>query len=367
MTTHQIKLTTNDNQTLSFECSAEEDIVTAAKRQDIYLVAQCASGACGACIGQHQSGDYNLSAHSQDALSDTDKANNKVLLCCTYPQADVSIKLPYAHSAVQFEQQPQREATITAITYLTKDTVKLDLQLLPDVDDNLSLDFEPGQFMELHIPATETKDAIEVKRAYSIANAPNWDGSLEFLIKIRQHGQFSSFLVNTAKVGMTLKLDGASGTFMLQDRGLRPRYFVAGGCGLGSVMSMLRRMAEWDEPHPIKLFFGVWAEEDVFFEQEIADLAAAYPNLDYKICVTDGKAKISNDANRYVGSVVDAFAEAMTEAETTPDVYICGSANLIDAVGVVAKQHGIQQDELIFERYLANQQSEKPVKCDVLS
>lgn len=365
MTTHQIKLTTNDNQTVQFECSADEDIITAAKKQDIYLVAQCGSGSCGACIGQHQSGEYKLGEHSQDALPDADKANNKVLLCCTYPKQDLSVKLPYAYSAVQFEQKPQREATITAITYLTKDTVKLDLQLLPDADDNLSLDFEPGQFMELHIPKTVTE--AEVKRAYSIANAPNWDGSLEFLIKIRQHGLFSSFLANIAKVGNTLKLDGASGTFMLQDKGLRPRYFVAGGCGLGSVMSMLRRMAEWDEPHPVKLFFGVWAEEDVFFEKEIAELAAAYPNLDYKICITDSKNETTEDKSRYVGSVVDAFSEAMNEAETTPDIYICGSANLIDAVSVVAKQHGINQDDLIFERYLANQQSEKPVKCDIFA
>lgn len=98
---------------------------------------------------------------------------------------------------VRFEKTPEREAEIVAKTFLTKDTVKLDLQLLPDEDDNLSLDFEPGQFMGLHIPGNEDG----AKRAYSLANAPNWDGSLEFLIKLRQNGQFSTFLETTAEAG----------------------------------------------------------------------------------------------------------------------------------------------------------------------
>lgn len=42
--------------------------------------------------------------------------------------------------------------------------------------------------MELQLPGTE------VKRAYSLANTGNWDGRLEFLIRLREGGQFSSYL-----------------------------------------------------------------------------------------------------------------------------------------------------------------------------
>ncbi|WP_434354054.1 2Fe-2S iron-sulfur cluster binding domain-containing protein [Psychrobacter sp. HD31] len=367
MTAYQIKLTTTDGQTLSFDCDEDKDVITAAQEEDIYLVAQCHSGACGACIGKLTSGDITHTNYSKDALPSAEREQGQVLLCCTHPKQDLTINLPYAHSAVQFEKKPQREAEIISKTYLTKDTVKLDLQLLPDEDDNLILDFEPGQFMELHIPDDETPHNIEdIKRAYSIANAPNWDGSLEFIIKLREQGKFSGFLHQKAEAGIKIKLDGAMGTFMLHDNGLRPRYFIAGGCGLASVMSMLRRMAEWQEPQPVKLFFGVWAEQDVFFEQEIANLAKEYPQLDYQICVTQANNAWSEDKNHYTGSVVNAFDAAMQLEDTTPDIYICGSPNLIDAVANTAKKHGIEQDALIYERYLANEQPTGAARCDVL-
>ena len=358
MSVYQIKLKTNDGETLSFACEAQEDLVSAAEKENIFLAAQCHAGACGACIAQHESGDYRMGEYSSDALTAADREQQRVLLCRTYPQTDLSMTLPYAYSVVRFEKMPTRDATIVAKTYLTEDTVKLDLQLEPDEDDNLSLDFEPGQFMELHIP----NDSEGAKRAYSLANAPNWDGSLEFLIKLRQHGQFSNFLDQQAEAGMRLNLDGPMGTFMLQDNGNRPRYFVAGGCGLASVISMLRRMAEWEEPNPVKLFFGVWDESEVFFQQEIEALAADYPQLDYQICVTEA----SEDWTGYKGSVVAAFDEALQEEGGKPDIYICGSPGLIEGITVVAEQHGIDRGKLIYERYLANAQPTGASRCEVV-
>lgn len=355
MSIHQIQLTTSDGQTLSFACEESEDLITAAEKANIFLAAQCHAGSCGACIAHCDNGEFSLGEYSKDALNDDDRAKQQVLLCRTYPRSDLNMHLPYAHSLVRFEQIPVREAEIVAKTYLTEDTVKLELQLLPDDDGNLSLDFEPGQFMELTLPDTDSK------RAYSLANAPNWDGTLEFLIKLRSHGKFSTFLHKTATTGMKLKLEGPLGTFILQDNGLRPRYFVAGGCGLASVISMLRRMAEWEEPHPVKLFFGLWAEEEVFFQQELAELAAVYPNLQYQICVTNASASWPG----YQGSVVNAFTEALQAAESKPDIYICGSPGLIEGIADAAKSCGITRDSLFYERYLATTQAAEPTRCEV--
>ena len=355
MPTHHIQLTTSDGQTLSFACAESEDLITAAEKVNIFLAAQCHAGSCGACIAQCESGEFTLGECSTDALNDTDRAKQQVLLCRTFPRSDLTMRLPYAHSLVRFEKIPVREAEIVAKTYLTEDTIKLDLQLLPDDDGNLSLDFEPGQFVELTLPGTDSK------RAYSLANAPNWDGTLEFLVKLRPHGKFSSFLHETAIPGMRLTLEGPLGIFILQDNGLRPRYFVAGGCGLASIISMLRRMAEWEEPHPVKLFFGLWSEEEVFFQQELADLAAIYPNLQYQICVTNASASWSG----YQGSVVAAFAEALQAEESKPDVYICGSPGLIEGIAEVAEPLGIARDALFYERYIANTPDTEPTRCEV--
>lgn len=355
MTEHTIELTTSDGETLSFVCSQDQDIISAAEQADIYLNAQCHSGACGACIAHCDAGEFQLDDYSEDALSASDRAQGHLLLCRTRPSSNMRLSLPYERSLIRSEKLPLRTARISAKTYLTPDTVKLELQLEATEDGTLSLDFEPGQFVQLSIPDTE------ITRPYSLANAPNWDGSLELLIKLRPHGQFSTWLQETAEPGMALRLEGPFGTFVLRDNGLRPRYFVAGGCGIASVMSMLRRMAEWGEPHPVKLFFGVWNEDELFYRDEIEALASEYPNLDCHICIT--KAGDTWDGCR--GSAVDAFAEALANEATEPDIYICGSPGLIDSIAEVAEAHGIARDKLIFERFLASASGTQPVRCEI--
>ncbi|MCT8467826.1 oxidoreductase [Chromohalobacter japonicus] len=344
MPEYTIELTTRDAQTLTFPCAEGENVIAAAERADIYLNAQCRSGACGACIARHDGGDFTLGDHSSDALSDADRTQGQVLLCSTQPHSDMRLTLPYEYDLVRFEKTPLRQARITAKTYLNADTVNLELQLEPDADDSLVFDFEPGQFVQLTVPDSD------ITRPYSLANAPNWDGSLELLIKLHDKGQFSTWLRDTATPGMALSVEGPLGTFVLHDNGLRPRYFVVGGCGLASVVSMLRRMAEWQEPHPVKLFFGVWREQDVFYRQELAALAEEYPNLDYTICASEA----TQGWPGYHGSVLDAFVQALGEESTLPDVYACGSPGLIDGVARVAAEHGIPQEQVIFERYLAS-------------
>lgn len=335
----QIQLVTRDEQVLQFSCSEDEDIISAAERAQLYLISQCRSGSCSACIGTATQGHYG-----QDI--DPDIANsiahtNQILLCRTYPRSDLLVVLPYDAAQVRKQPLPIRQATLLEKNYLTSDTLQLKLQLLEDDDGNLSLAFEPGQYIEIWIPNTD------IKRAYSLANAPNWDGVLELLIKLRPQGQFAHYIATQAQVGDTLTLQGASGSFTLQDRGLRPRYFIAGGCGLASVMSMLRRMAEWQEPHEVQLLFGIWHEDEVFYQQELADLAADYSNLHYQICVQEA----SSAWQGFHGSVVDAFKVLMQSISTTPDIYICGSNSLIERIAEIAAEFNISKEQLIYEHY----------------
>ena len=335
----QIQLVTRDEQVLQFSCLGNEDIVSAAERAELYLSSQCRVGSCGACIGIAKQGQYiqNIDPEIAKSIAHTEQ----VLLCRTYPRSDLQVVLPYDIGQVRKQPLPIRQATLLEKNYLTSDTLQLKLQLIEDNDGNLSLEFEPGQYIEIWIPNTD------IKRAYSLANAPNWEGRLELLIKLRSHGQFAQYLTEKAQVGEVLTLQGASGNFTLQDRGLRPRYFIAGGCGLASVMSMLRRMAEWQEPHEVQLLFGVWHEEEVFYQSEIANLAADYPNLHYQICVQD----VSSTWQGFKGSVVDAFRELMQNTQTTPDIYICGSNNLIERIAEVAIEFNISKEQLIYEHY----------------
>ncbi len=343
MPEHLVTLTTTDGCEVSFPCRDGLDVVTAAERAEVFLNAQCHSGACGACIATAVEGDFVLGTVSDDALPPDRRAVGDVLMCRTRPAGPLKLALPYAHAMMRFARPPQRRARISAKRFLTPDTVRLDLQLAMEDDGTLALPFDPGQFVQLAVPATE------VKRPYSLANAPNWDGTLEFLIKLRDGGAFSTWLRETAEVGADVEVEGPFGTFTLVDHGLRPRLFVAGGCGLASVLSMVRQMAAFDEPHPCHLLFGVWRRDELFYQDELAALAAAYAPLTVTTCVTTPTAGWTG----VTGSVVDALDRTLTQQSASPDIYICGSPSLVEGVKRVAARYGVPPDQVIHERYLA--------------
>ena len=251
-------------------CAAETTILEAAASAGMVLPSICQTGTCGACAAEVVDGRFELGTHSADALGRR-SASGATLLCRTYPRSDCHISLPYDSTRIGDGLPAQRSATISALETLTPSTVRLALVLDPDEQGACAAEFDPGQFVQLQVPGREDR------RAYSIANTANWDGALEFFIKLVPGGSFSTYLTETAAVGERLLVIGPQGAFGLHEHGLRARWFVGGGSGIAPLLSMLRRMAEWGDPQPARLYAGFNDEADVFGAAEIDELLAAMP------------------------------------------------------------------------------------------
>lgn len=141
---------------------------------------------------------------------------------------------------------------------------------------------------------------------------------------------------------------GPQGAFGLRDHGIRPRWFVAGGMGLAPMLSMMRRMAEWAEPQPVRLFLGVGTDAEV---PELPELAEAGAQL-ADIAVTTSVWQPGPDWTGTVGTPVDSLAQALAANGTSPDVYVCGPPAMVDAAAEVARVNGVDDEHLILERYL---------------
>ncbi|MBL4692214.1 MAG: oxidoreductase, partial [Magnetovibrio sp.] len=191
----------------------------------------------------------------------------------------------------------------------------------------------------------------DIRRAYSLANAPNWEGILEFLIRIQPNGKFSTWLDQKATVGGTVRIKGPEGTFVIQNGTLNARRFVAGGTGIAPMLSMLRQMAEFQENNESRLYFGVNTEDDLFCLDEIETLKAAMPNLSVIVCVW----KPGPNWQGFTGSPVDAFATDLTvdiAKGQKPEVYLCGPPGLVDATEDSARTIGLPSQNLFCERFL---------------
>lgn len=340
--THHIQLTTRDGQQIEFDCEAGEDLISAAGRATILLPSICKTGGCGTCRATHINGAHHLDSCSSEALPAEARARGEVLLCRTVPLADMHLSASFDHAHVCFEPIPERDATVSEITMLGGDAVRLVLILDEDETLGSAAEFEPGQYAELTTP-----DGL-VRRAYSIANTANWEGRLEFIIHLQPKGLFSDYLSKQALIGDRVRVRGPQGAFVLQDNGHRPRCFVAGGTGLAPMLSMLRRMVEFGENHPATLLFGVTAEQNLFKCQELDDLQAQLPHLKLQVCIW----KPGEVWAGFTGTPVDALRHHLASSASKPDIYLCGPPAMIDAAEKAAQEAQIPAAQVYSERFL---------------
>ena len=344
MTSHPVRLRTVDSQGIEFDADDGQWVLDAAARAGYTLPSLCSKGTCGGCFARVADGPYELGPHEDAALPRRGGAvvPGGVLLCRTAVRGPLTVELPYDRARIVDGELPVREATVVAITPIADATVRVELQLDEHPTLGAGLEFEPGQFLEVEVPGTD------VRRAYSIANPPNWDGRAELLIHLRPGGAFSTWLADQAQTGARLTVRGPQGAFGLRDHGVRPRWFVAGGMGLAPMLSMMRRMAEWADPHPVHLFLGVGTDAEVPELPELAETGAQLTDF----AVTTSAWQPGPDWTGTVGTPVDALAEALAGRTETPDVYVCGPPAMVDAAAEVVRDSGVRDEHIILERYL---------------
>ncbi len=341
MNAHQVKIITQDGESVSFDCNEDEDIISAGLRQDIYLMASCREGGCATCKGFCAEGYYEIGKVSVQALPPEEEEEGQVLLCRCYPTSDLEIEVPYTYDRISFSPvNLELEAEVVGLRDVSCNVVELRLQRLGN-DQQIKLD--SGQYYDLEIPGTT------ITRSYSPANTANNRGEMNFLIRIVDNGKFSSYLQQDAFVGQKINVKGPSGIFGLKENGFTPRYFVAGGTGLAPILSMVRRMHEWDEPQPCVIYFGVNTEEEVFYAEELKRLAAEMRTLTVRICVW----KASENWSGEKGSVVDVLRRDLKELKgINPDLYLCGPPGMVDATYGVCAEVGIPKEKIYLEKFL---------------
>ncbi len=340
---YTITIKTRDSQLIEFDCENEQTVQEAAETAGYFLPAMCKEGGCGTCLGTCQSGQFQLNDYSKAALPDDALNRGEILLCRTYPESPLQISVPYDAKQIQTQLTPPRDAKILSIETIADRTVSLKLQLLEDPEQGLGFEFEPGQYVELEVPDQN------LKRAYSIANTPNWEGKLEFLIRLQPHGQFSNYL-QQAKTEDCLRVYGPSGVFVLQTQSINPRCFIAGGTGLAPFFSILRRMQEWEEDHPTHLIFGVNHEAEIMCQKQLKELQQSLSQLSVEICVW----KPTDNWHGFIGTPADALKTYLKRNNTNPDIYLCGPPVLVEAATKIALDAGISDNQIYSERFVSS-------------
>jgi ferredoxin-NADP reductase/ferredoxin len=319
-------------------------VLEAAEDAGIMLKSSCESGGCGACSAVLRGGRVEMGDHDPNVI-EVPEDQGGILLCRSYPREDCRIELPYDQSKIVVGPPVRHDAEITALDRVADGVMRLMLTLRPGEDGSASADFESGQFVRIVVPGSPP--GREVRRAYSPANVSNWDGQLEFYIRLLPGGAMSDYLSQRARVGDVLTVSSADGEFGLAENGLRPRWFLAGGTGLSPLLSMLRKMAEWGEAQPARLFFGITRHGEVFAQDEIAALCETLPDFEAVTVVWSPDPEWAGP----VGNPVDLAAAEIALLDEMPDVYLCGPPPMMDAAVAALTAAGVPADQIHLERF----------------
>ena len=115
------------------------------------------------------------------------------------------------------------------------------------------------------------------------------------------------------------------------------------------MLSMMRRMAEWADPQPVRLFLGVGTDGEV---PKLSELAEAGAQLtDFAVTTSVWQPGPGLDGH---GRLAGRRASPRAAHGSPPDVYVCGPPAMVDAAAEVARVNGVDDEHLILREVSAD-------------
>lgn len=327
---HRARLIFQDGAERTVEVESGQTVLEGALAVDLPVRYDCCSGSCGSCVVQCLEGQTVVDSTGKVPVNADELVAGLRPACLTRLSSDASFELPYpldpapsapAKHAAQIVELRRGAPTVALLT------LKLDR-----VEDFV---FQSGQYVRLAAPG------VREARAYSIASTTNELPLIELMIRLVPDGKMSRWLQETAKVGDRVRLQAPLGSFGLDDRAHR-HVFVAGGTGLAPVLSMIRSLR--GQNRPALLCFGCTQRQELFYESELAALAASMPELEVRVAVMEGA-----EGDLRSGTAVSLLQKEDFDAETV--CYLCGPPPMVDAARKALTLHGVATNAIRAERF----------------
>ena len=216
----------------------------------------------------------------------------------------------------------------------------------PETADAVTVLIKPGWEWEGHRPGQYLRVGFEVDgkhhwRAYSITSDPGRpDGLIGITPKLRETGAVSPYVVRHAKPGTIVRLGGVEGNFVLPDEVPERLLFVSAGSGITPIMSMLRSLDRDGGLRDVIHLHSARTEDDIIFGSQLRRLDARHDG--YRL-----EKRLTRRHGRLAPSDLDALCPDWRERES----FVCGPAELLDALTLHWEQEGGDPGALHMERF----------------
>lgn len=320
------------NDDKSFKVSGGDKLLAYLDQKNIFIPSGCGGKAtCGLCKIKVLSGDGAILPTEETFMTGREKEQGVRLACQVKVRANLKIRIPgYLLGAEQFE------ARVSNIRSLTHDIKLITLDL------SKTIDFRPGQYVQLKVPGTDEY------RAYSISTPPSVSREMELIIRFVPGGLCSTCVHKALQKGDKLALTGPFGDFYLRENSRRDIVVIGGGCGMAPIHSMIRHLAEKGMPRRFLHFFGARTKSDLFFTEELKATESKFANYRYIPALSESAS--GNGWNGEVG-LITHVAEKCIEDPGEKEAYLCGPPAMIDAAIGMLTGKGMQPENIYCDKF----------------
>ncbi len=201
--------------------------------------------------------------------------------------------------------------------------------------------FKPGQFAWIN---TSGHAGNLSEHPFSIASTPQDLPRLSFVI--RNLGDYSSAL-GEVEIGQDVYLDGPYGDFTLDTAPSQDIVLIAGGAGIGPILSLLRQLRAEGHTGSVRLIYGSRTADDVVAREEIAKAGAEM--ADFKATLVLEHAPDESTEQGLIDRMLLSRTLGAGQLDSA-GFYVCGPPLMIRLVTRTLRGLGVAKTRLRFEQ-----------------
>jgi len=328
---HTVRIRTSGKQ---FSARPGETVLAAALRQGIMLPYSCRNGTCASCKCRLVEGRVEYPYNPPAALEEADLADGMILACQAVAATPLEIE---ATEIEQVADIPVRlmPARVEAVDELTPDVRRLRLKL----PRGQRLQFLAGQYMDVLLPGGK-------RRSFSIASAPSEQDFLELHVRFVEGGGFTGHVFEGMHPGEILRLEGPLGMFFVRLGSPRPILMMGGGTGFAPLKAMIEDLLHAEDPRPVRLYWGVRTERDLYARELIDEFARQHPDFAFTPV-------LSEPDSRWTGRTGFVHEALLADhPDLSPwEIYMSGPPAMVHAARKAMLAAGGHEDHLHYDSF----------------
>tara|TARA_X000001036_G_scaffold370175_1_gene356543 strand:+ start:332 stop:1567 length:1236 start_codon:yes stop_codon:yes gene_type:complete len=353
-------------------------LLSSLSNQSIFIPSACGGGGtCSQCKCQVLSGGGDILPTEVSHFSRSEIKDNYRLACQVKVKGDMEVKIPDEIFNIK-----KWECTVKS-NYNVATFIK---ELVLELPEGESLDFESGGYIQIDIPEYELKfSEFEVEteyredwdkfkmwdlkaknnnpeefRAYSMANHPAEGNIVMLNVRIAHPppnkwdappGIASSYIFNL-KPGDKVVISGPYGDFFIKDTN-REMVYIGGGAGMAPLRSHLFHLFHTLKTgRKVSYWYGARSKREMFYDNHFKKIAEKFPNFSYNVALSDPMPEDNWDGYKgFIHQIVLDNYLSKHDDPTEIEYYMCGPPMMNSAVSKMLDDLGVDNEMIDFDDF----------------